>query len=174
MKQTFILCAVLLLCHSLGAHEIYTSYSSIDVKETHLTYTLTLDETELKNIFDLDINRDGTVTESELNTNLEEIYTHFEKKLTIIIAGEPVALARGKGHVSGDSLGNVFVNLVFKQTLVSQPWKLTLHLNIFDDFGPRHKNLVKIVHQDEVQQSILTIDSRAQEFSFSGKESFFF
>ncbi len=174
MKQTFILCAVLLLCHSLGAHEIYTSYSSIEVKETHLTYTLTLDETELKNIFDLDINRDGTVTENELTTKLEEIYKHFEKKVAIIIAGDPVALARGKAYISGDSLGNVFVNLVFKQTLERQPWKLTLHLNIFNDFGPRHKNLVKIVHQDEVQQSILTIDSRTQEFSFSGKGVSFF
>ena len=71
-------------------------------------------------------------------------------------------------------MGNVFVNLVFKQTLESQPWELILHLNIFDDFGPRHKNLVKIVHRDEVQQSILTIDSRAQEFLFSGKGVSFF
>ena len=169
MKQAFILCAVLLVCHSLSAHEIYTSYSSVEVKETHLIYTLTLDESELKNIFDLDINHDGTVTKEELSLNLEEIYAHFEKKIAIIIAGESIELKRANGHVSGDSLGNVFVNLVFKQTLESPPWKLTLHVNIFDDLGPRHKNLVKIVHQNEVQQSILTIDSRAQEFSFSGK-----
>jgi len=169
MKRVLILCAGVLCGTSVHAHEIYTSYSSIEVVRTQLTYTLTLDETELKYIFELDKNNDGSITEKELNASVNKIYLYFEKRSAIIIGGETIELKRGEGYVSKDNSGNVFVNLVFKQTLDRQPWKLTLSLNIFNDFGPRHKNLVKVIHQDGIQQGILTIGDPQQDFLFSGK-----
>ena len=168
MKRLLIFCAGFLCSASVHAHEIYTSYSSIEIIGVRLTYILTLDEAELKYIFELDKNKDGSVTENELNASVDEIYAFFEKKFSIIVGGETIELKRGEGHVSKDDLGNVFINLVFEQTLDHQPWKLTLSLNIFDNFGPRHKNLVKVIHQDQIQQGILTIGSPWQDFSFSG------
>lgn len=174
MKRLLIFCAGFLCWASVHAHEIYTSYSSIEIIGTRLTYILTLDESELKYIFELDTNNDGSITENELNASIDKIYMHFEKRLTITIGGETIELMRGEGFVSKDNLGNVFVNLVFGQTLDRQPWKLTLSLNIFDDFGPRHKNLVKVIHHDQIQQAILTIGSPRQDFSFSGTDSSLF
>ena len=170
MKRLLVFCAGFLCWASVHAHEIYTSYSSIEIIGTRLTYILTLDEAELKYIFELDKNNDGSVTENEFGASVDEIYAYFEKRLAIIVGGETIELKRGEGHVSNDDLGNVFVNLVFEQTLDRQPWKLTLSLNIFDNFGPRHKNLVKVIHQDQIQQGILTIGYPRQDFSFSGKD----
>lgn len=170
-QQILTLSFVLLFTQQTAAHEINTSYSIVEIQGVQLTYTLTLDQTEIDKIIDLDENGDRVVSGDELLASLDRIYTHFEKKVTVIFAGDPLELERGQGNVAEDGLGNVFVNLTFKKKLQYQPWKLTIQLSIFDDLGPQHKNLAKIINGEEIQQAIFTVDGPRQVFLFEGGSS---
>lgn len=159
-----------LLCTNVvvSAHEINTSYTLIEIKGNELSCSFRADQTDLEKIFDLDESGDGSVTNDELLLNLELMQEHFHQKIAISIAGEELLLSRNGGNLFSDERGNHFVDFIFAGSVSSQPWKITLKLNIFDDFGPRHKNLVKIISGSEIVQAIFTIDDPEQAIPFEG------
>jgi hydrogenase/urease accessory protein HupE len=153
-----------------GAHEINTSYTAIEIDETTLSLSLRVDQTDLEKIFDLDENGDDAVTRDELLLNLDSMHDHFGETISITVAGEQLVLRNNSGTLVSDELGNSFVDFLFSGELSSRPWRITLTLDIFDDFGPRHKNLVKVISGSEIVQAIFTIDDAEQSIAFEGKD----
>lgn len=151
-----------------AAHELYTSYSRITITERNIFCSFVFDETDLRRRFALDDNGDGEVSVAELQAHLAKIKPFVTDNVTVVASGEVVDLSAARTHVEQDSLGNVFAVVAAEQSLPHEAWRLTLHLDFFEVFGPRHKSLVKIQHGSEVQQAILTTGYREQTFSFSG------
>ncbi|MFQ5641852.1 MAG: HupE/UreJ family protein, partial [bacterium] len=116
----------------------------------------------------IDENGDLKVTVDELLVNLDEIHEYFQETVQIIVSGEPLFLQKGGSDILEDELGNVFADLEYVAQLKNRPWKLTARVTIFEEIGPKHKNLVKVITGDEVQQAILTIANNEQSFSLSG------
>ncbi|MFQ5650131.1 MAG: HupE/UreJ family protein [bacterium] len=164
--------AVVLLCSlgSLPAHELNTSYTDINLHPHNraLSCTLILDVTDLDLIFDLDANGDGEITRDEIQVKIDEMRDTLYPKVHLSVAGEELLLEKQRPLLSEDGLGNTFVKFNFGQTLERIPWRFVLRLEVFDDLGPRHKNLVKVTRGSETLQAILTVDYREQAFSFAG------
>ncbi|NIV95372.1 hypothetical protein GWN42_21910 [candidate division KSB1 bacterium] len=160
-----------LMAHSVPAHahNINTSYLSVEITENVLTCEYRIDQTDLQKIFYLDENGDGTVTREELFVNLDNLYDYVEEEIEIIVGGEILELDKAEGNVFEDQAGNVFVDFMFRERVERQPWKVAVGLAVFDDFGPKHKCLTKVIRGDEVQQTILTIDQPLQAISFTGQ-----
>ncbi len=173
--MNFILAILIfLVCNStISAHEINTSYSVTDIKDDKLTFSLRVDETDLEKIFDLDENGDQTVTHDELLVNLDDLQGYFKSKVGLIVAGEGLALKTAGGSVYRDEIGNTFVDLSYETEVPSSFWKMTLRVNLFSDFGPRHKHLAKLFSGDELQQAIFTVADPEQSFSLVGRASIF-
>lgn len=169
IKKTFLALSSILLISSSGtAHDLYTSYTSIDVQNKKLKCIFTFDITDIRKVFNLDENGDQVVSRDELLVNMNYMYVYLEQHISIIIAGESLQLAREEGSFYQDEVGNTFIHFIFQNQLEHHPWKLTLDLGIFDEFGRLHKNLAKIVHGSEIQQTIFTAGNHLQSFSFEG------
>jgi len=158
-------------CSALCAHELYTSYTSVKIEGRTLDCTFSFDVTDLQQIFKLDANNDNRITVGELNQNLNLIQAYVQERIKIVASGEVVEFENAKSRVVDDSLGNVFVTISLKKDLNFEPWSLTIELDIFEDFNPRHKNLTKIVHGNELQQFIFTRYENSHTFSFTGADS---
>ena len=157
--------------YTAQAHELFTSYTSIEIRGDRLVCVFTLDQTDLSMIFDLDEDGNGEVSKDELLLNLDDMYDYVEENSRVIIGGEVLELARQGASVTEDNLGNVFAKFDFAQKLSFQPWKLTLGLSFFQDLGPRHKNLAKVLYGSEMQQTIFTVGDPEQSFSFEGQDA---
>jgi len=154
----------------VAAHELYTSYSRIIISGQDITCSFVFDETDLRRKFTLDENDNGKVDAVELQRKLSLIKGYVQDNVSVVASGERVDLATARANVEQDSLGNVFAVVTVEQSLQHEPWSLTLGLDFFEDFSPRHKNFVKIQHGSETQQAILTIDYPQQTFSFTGAD----
>lgn len=160
------------LSQTLLAHDLNSSYTEITVRpeDNAISTVLIVDVTDLKQLFQVDENDDGAVTPDELEIHLQEMQDYFFGKLHVELGGDEIALESETPVVTGDGIGNTFVKFGFHQTVEALPWKLTLRLNLFEDFSPLHKNLVKVTRGGEFQQAILTIDYPEYTFSFSGDD----
>lgn len=167
--RLIILSSVFFLHALLCAHDINTSYFSLEIVEDGLTCNLRIDQSDLVKIFDLDENGDNAISKDEFLVNLDHMYDYFAAKIQITVAGEALALERVQGNLFEDELGNVFLDFLFESSLQRRPWKVAVGLAIFDDFGPKHKNLAKVTYGAEVQQTIFTIGNPEQSFSFAGR-----
>lgn len=168
MNRAFII--LFCLTSAAWAHEINTSYTLIEIHEQKLSCSFRVDQSDLEKIFDLDEDGDGAIANDELLLNLDVMQDHFLHKIAVEVAGEELALTRNGGNIFSDELGNRFIDFHFRSALASRPWRLTLKLDIFDDFGPRHKNLVKVVSGSETVQAIFTIDDPRQSIPFEGRD----
>ncbi|MFQ5602107.1 MAG: HupE/UreJ family protein [bacterium] len=152
------------------AHDLNSSYTSIEIQDKALKCRLIFDKTDLEKLFDLDENGDEIVTNDELLINVAECYQFFENKISIVIAGKKLFLARGDGSIVEDGQGNIFMQLDFTSELKFQPWKITLILDFLEEFGFQHKNLIKVVHHSEIQQAVLTSGYNKETFGFEGRD----
>lgn len=155
---------------TLGAHELYTSYSRITINGQNISCSFVFDETDLRRKFALDENGDGEVNADELTQHLAQIKEYVNETVSVVAAGEEVILSNARATVELDTLGNVFAAVTVEQSLEHEPWSLTLTLEFFEDFSPRHKNLVNIQHGTETQQAILTVGYPQKTFSFTGAD----
>ena len=170
MKSRLLVFFVLLMSGVSPAHEINTTYTLIEIRDNELACSFRVDQTDLEKIFDLDENGDGVIGNDEILLNCDDMQGHFHEKISMVIAGEEITFQKNGGNLFADELGNRFMDFLFSAELNSQSWKLTLKLDIFDDFGPRHKNLVKVIHGSETVQAIFTIDDLEQPIPFEGRD----
>ncbi len=159
-----------LACSGLAlAHDINTSYTTVEVKGRQLRVLLRVDQTDVARIWELDENEDGRVSRDELVLGLDAMPPYFQPKIAVRIAGKAVILRPGPAAVVHDEQGNVFADLSYAGELPSTPWQLVLEVRVFEDFGPRHKNLAKIIFGEDLIQGVLTADAPRQRFVFSGE-----
>lgn len=169
-KSLTLLFFLLVSIDPAHAHELFTSYTSIEIRDDRLFCVFTLNQTDLSMIFDLDEDGNGEVSRDELHLNLDEMYDYVEENFRVIIGGEILEMDRQGASVTEDNLGNMSAKFDFVKKLSFQPWKLTLGLSFFQDFGPRHKNLAKVLYGSELQQTIFTVGDPEQSFSFEGQD----
>ncbi|MCG8604880.1 HupE/UreJ family protein [bacterium] len=170
LKVNLTLSLLMVSTVSSRGHELFTSYSIIEIQDKELICSFKFDQTDLAMIFDLDEDGDGEVSKDELQLNVEQMQSYVYENVAVTVSREVLDLRRRGETIFEDDLGNVFVQFDFANTLVHQPWKLTLGLRFWGELGPRHKNLAKIIHNGEVQQAILTVGNPEQSFSFTGED----
>jgi hydrogenase/urease accessory protein HupE len=170
MKATIPVLCFFHLVAAAAAHEINTSYTLIEIQPEQITCSLRVDQTDLEKIFDLDEDGDGATANDEFLLNLDAMQEHFHRRIALMVAGDELPLSKNGGQLFADELGNRFVDFQFSAKISSPVWKLTLRLEIFDDLGPRHKNLVKVIFGSETVQAIFTIDDPEQSIPFEGRD----
>ncbi|MDZ7344315.1 MAG: HupE/UreJ family protein [candidate division KSB1 bacterium] len=153
------------------AHDLNTSYTSIIVTPDSLQLVLTFDLSDLAKNFELDSNGDQRVTRDELLAAMPSMYDYLESHTAVAIHFSPVKLKRQSGGFSQDDFGNVFISFVFLKPLTELPPTISLDLDLFEKFGERHKNLVKIVIGEQIQQAVFSQENPRQRFTIGGKIS---
>ncbi len=151
-----------------NAHDLNSSYTTLTIREDQLQVVLRIDQTDLLKVWELDENEDGAVSNDEVLLYLDEVHDAFQEAVRVGIAGDTLALTPASANIVEDELGNAFVDLAYGAVLRERPWRVTLAVRVFSDFGPQHKNLAKIVYEGEVQQSIFTVADPVQSFTFEG------
>ncbi|RMD88077.1 MAG: HupE/UreJ family protein [Calditrichaeota bacterium] len=164
-----IIFPLLSLVPQLHAHDLFTSYTSIEIKNSTIFTTVTFDLSDLDKRFLLDNNKDGQIDKNEIQHHIEKIFDYVQNHISIIVAGKPLELQKKNWDASTYN-GFPFLNFHFTSKLPVQLWKITLKVNFFDEFGARHKNLVKIIYGSELQEAILTTDYPEETFHFEGRD----
>lgn len=153
------------------AHELNTSYTAIVVTPDSLQAVFTFDLSDLNKRFHLDINGDTNVEQDELLAAMPALYAYVEAQTAIAINFSPTRLEQRPGGFTKDDFGNVFINFIFFKSLNALPAEIALQVDFFEKFGAQHKNLVKIVAGEQIQQAIFSADNARQRFSVGGKVS---
>ncbi len=160
---------VLLLVGPLAAHELDTSYTRATVAEDEIKLVLAFDVVDLGVHFGLDADRDGEITGEELLAGREAIFRFAREAVALSLDYRPVGLEAREAWFSHDAAGNFFMNLELGRDLDRLPGQLSLRLEVFDLFGPGHKNLARIRGPGgETGQWVLTDEGRSLSFEPGG------
>ena len=168
-----IIAGAALMISPVGAHDLNSSYSAILVTPDSLQAVFTFDISDLNKHFNLDTNGDANTDRDELLAAMPGLYDYVETHTVIAIDFSPVALERRAGGFNQDDFGNIFINFSFVQKLNELPAEISLQVNFFDKFGAQHKNLVKVVIGEQIQQAVFSEANYRQRFMIGGKVSLF-
>lgn len=174
MKKVFILASLFLqiaVMPNLRAHQLNSSYSTLDIEHNQIKLTLMFDISDLALVFPLDENRDGAVDREEAQRGLPGMYAYFAEHYSVALGYTPVELKAQEGGFYLDEFGNMFVNFIFTKNVSAAPAEIGFRIDFFEKFGKAHKNLVKAVAGDTLQTAILTADQPRHRFVL-GEEVF--
>lgn len=141
-----LLCALscgLLAC-PVGAHEINTSYTKIQLNESSLKLVVSLDEGDLLTGFDIDTNGDGTLLYSEMAAGAAHVFDYVEGRIAVKLDGETFALNRRPPQPFLDEEGNLFLNAGFEASLTEIPNVIELEVLIQERLSEDHRNLLEL------------------------------
>ncbi len=151
---------------SAFAHDLYKSYTWIEVGDTAVTTTFTFDVKDVAKVLGVQA-PDEVRSTHILSSREQEIVDFFAGHVSLTLGGRPLQLQRGRAEFVQDEAGNRFVQVAFTSPISAPAWKLRVGLHLFTALGNRHTNLAKIVHGDEVQQALFTVDKPDQDFVLS-------
>jgi hypothetical protein len=154
------------------AHKLNLSYTSIIVTPESLTVTVAIDLASLSSLFLIDKNGDSVVTNDELASAMPKMYDFIQDHFMISADFSPLKMNHRDGGLDQNQAGDVVVDFVLFKALSRVPSKISLSADIFDKFGAQHKNLVKVIFGNRIQQGILTADAPHQDFPITGDMPF--
>ncbi|MGH7493434.1 MAG: DUF6702 family protein [bacterium] len=172
-KTALILVPLIFIAAPLVAHQMNTSYTTITVTDRQIEIMFTFDLNDLENNFALDANGDGQTARDEMMRAMPDMYQYFAGHFTLALGYTPVELEQQEGRFTQDDFGNIFINFFFKRTLSESATEIGFSVDFFDKFGGKHNNLAKMVHGENVQQAIFTIDQPRERFVIGGEMSLF-
>ncbi len=153
--QTIFLAFLLSVAvQTVRAHQMYTSYTAIDLNGDSLRLELIFDTTDLQRVFGLSEADSQQIVGGAWADDLERIIRYIQSNVEVRIDYHPVALPFNQWTVSRDPLGNVFVHFRFYPLPIKDAAVFAVRFFFFEDFGERFKNLIKVNHQGEIYQYV--------------------
>ena len=150
----------------LRAHQINTSYTYIAVKADAVTVTVTFDEADLLEMFDLDGNSDGVLWYAEMKAGEDTILAYAKERTSVFADGEALALQPVATDPRLDAKGNLLLDARFESPLTESPATIEVHTAVFERLSSDHRNLVELRAVGvEPQVAVLSTDVPRQRFT---------
>ncbi len=145
-------------------HTSNTGYMRVTVAGDSLSLMLTLDITDLERIFNLDKNRDGSVTREELLPALSDIRDELAGVLLIRRNFLPIRPDQQETTFQRDNDGNMFLNFLFTHTASDTLKTLFIQFSFFDRLGEQFVLLGTYEHQGGIRQFLLRTGEESIRF----------
>ena len=161
-----LLLGTMLSARSAHAHGLNTSYTTITVLPERLSVVFAFTLVDMDAHFHINANGDAVISQEELHAAVPAMYEYFEAHATLTMDGSKVHLQREQATLTEDAANQEFVNLAFSAPLHTKPSAVfvAFDLSPFELFGQTYTNLVKVVAGDRIQQAIVSLDNRRQQF----------
>ncbi len=161
-----LLLGTMLSARSAHAHGLNTSYTTITVLPERLSVVFAFTLVDMDAHFHINANGDAVISQEELHAAVPAMYEYFEAHATLTMDGSKVHLQWEQATLTEDAANQEFVNLAFSAPLHTKPSAVfvAFDLSPFELFGQTYTNLVKVVAGDRIQQAIVSLDNRRQQF----------
>lgn len=159
-------CALVFGGRMARAHNLNTSYTAITVLPDALTVTISFDLADLAAHFKIDADQDGRISGEELRAAQPELSAYARSHVQVALGDAPLPLEFVSGGVRESPAGPELLDLQFRARRHRPGARIgvVLHEGLFELFGQDHTNLVVLQAGTELQQAVLSLAARSQDF----------
>ncbi|MDQ7064372.1 MAG: HupE/UreJ family protein [candidate division KSB1 bacterium] len=150
--------AVLLGASMVRAHQMYTCYTGITMRGDTLHLELIFDTTDLQRVFGLAGADSQAIAAGAWAQDFVRMIDYMQSRIEVRVDYLPLQMGFIDHAVSRDGQGNVFVHFRFRSPPLKNATALNAKFLFFDDFGERFKNLIKVVHGEQLHQYVTFAD----------------
>lgn len=163
------LIGIFLPCIAAEAHGVSAAYTTITVSANRLAVSCALDLTDARAHFPIDTDQDGRISPDEIQQAAPKIGGYLIDHLKFKADGAALPLAYAGGKLTKTASGQEFLDIALQGHLPHPPARLEVAVSgqIFETLGPGHTNLIKLVYNASIQQSVLSINHPTASFSLT-------
>jgi len=162
--QRLLLCAsfIFLLCRTALAHTPDTSYCRIAITSHEVECKFSFDIATLQRITPLDVNNDGILSQSELETAYpkiiaflrQHVYFDLNQRESEFADADPLIWPNDAPNgIPKSDFAQRLINITFRNPMLGAPEDVTVTFDFFEQLGEAHTVLGAFVwngHEDEV------------------------
>jgi hypothetical protein len=147
------------------AHTQSSAYLTIHAGPTGLTGEWDLALRDLDDAIGLDANDDGLITWDELRFRKEAVCAYALSRLHIQGDGQ-IGLPRVNEFLVDNLSDGAYAVLRFNVEGMQQPRRLEVNYNALFDIDPKHRGLLRLEHNGQIQLAVFSPATSSQAFDF--------
>ncbi len=167
LSRFFLLFAAFLVfaTQKAHAHPQSSAYLTLHASTTGLTGEWHLALRDLEDAIGLDVNDDGSITWAELLSRKEAVCAYAQSRLHLLGDGQMGSL-RVKELLVDNLSDGAYAVLRFEVDGFQRPRRLEMNYNAFFDIDPKHRGLLRLDHDGQIQLGVFSPTQPSQSFEF--------